>query len=159
MSIYYRHRDEDRRPDRVTYVPCTTTADVHRHSRPSAGALTYSFAPATANVHGYAGRAIHLLTHPLDTAKDSFHENMDPPTNAYRHELSDRQPPTTDFDHPPSLMQQQQPVWPVKQNVSSYFQSNQQYAEPDRANLFERRAPPPALRPALEPWSDTSTQV
>ena len=62
MSMYYRHRDEDCKPDRVTYVPCTTTADVHRHIRPSAGALTYSFAPTTANVDEYSGHAIHMLT-------------------------------------------------------------------------------------------------
>lgn len=161
MSIDHRHRDEDGRPDRVTYIPFTTTADFHRLARPSAGALTYSFATATANVHGHAGHAMHLLTHPLDTAKDIFNENMEPPTNGYQHNISAGQPPGTDFDHPPSLIQQlpgvqQQPVWPVKQRVSSYSQPDQHFAEQDIANPFERRVPPPASRAAMEPWCDTA---
>ena len=40
MSINYRQREDDRRPDRVTYLPVTATADLHRHTRPLRGALT-----------------------------------------------------------------------------------------------------------------------
>ena len=116
---------------------------------------------ATANVHGHVGHAISPLTYALDTAKDSFHEDMMPPKNAYPHDGSERQPAAINFDHPPSRMQQfpggqQQPVWPIKQNAFSYCQPNQQYTDPDRDNPFERRAPLPASRVAMEPWSDTA---
>lgn len=166
-SIDYRQRDDDRRPDRVTYVPFTATADLHRNSRQSTGALTYSFATAkaiaTAHVHGQACHARYTLTYALDTAEDKFHDNMEPRKNAYPHDISERQAARTDFDHPPSRMQQfsgvqQQAVWPVKQNSSSCSQPNRQHAEPDRAHPFERRPPPPALRAAMEPWSDTAFQ-
>lgn len=55
MSIGHWQRDDDRRPDRVTYIPLTTTADFHRHTTPSSGALIYSFAIPTANVRKHAG--------------------------------------------------------------------------------------------------------
>ena len=160
MSIDYRQCDQDRRPDRVTYVPFTATADSHTHTRPSTGTLTYSVATATANVHGHAIHAINPLTYALDIAREISHEDMGPPTNAYPHDISERQPAATNFDHPLGRMQQfpgvqPQPVWPVKQNLSLYPRPNQQYAEPDRANAFERRALRPASRAAMEPWSDT----
>lgn len=39
MSIDNTQREDDRRPDRVTYLPVTAMADVHQHPRPSRGAL------------------------------------------------------------------------------------------------------------------------
>lgn len=39
MSIDYTQREDDRRPDRVTYPPVTAMADYHRHPKPSRGAL------------------------------------------------------------------------------------------------------------------------
>ncbi len=43
MSIDHRRRDEDRRPDRITYVPSIATADYRRHTRPPTGALSFFF--------------------------------------------------------------------------------------------------------------------
>ena len=40
MSIDYTQREDDRRSDRVTYLPVTAMADLHRHPRPPRGALT-----------------------------------------------------------------------------------------------------------------------
>lgn len=164
MSIDYRQRDDDRRPDRVTYVPSTAATDFHTYTRPTTGALTYFFATAIANVHGHAGYAIHPLTYALDTAKDVSHENVEPSTNTYPHDISERPPASTNLDYPSSRMQQifgvkQQPVWPVKQNASSYCQPSQQQSENDRASAFRRPALPPALRAAVKPWSDTASSV
>lgn len=160
MFLDYGQRDDDRRPDRVAYVPSTATADSYRHTNPSSGALTYSFATATDNVHGPAGHAVTLLTYALDTAKDTLHEDTGPLTNAYPRNIRERQPASTNFDHPPSRMQQldgmpQRPVWSVQQNASSHHQLNQHHAKPDRANPFERHALPHASRVAMEPWFDT----
>ena len=159
MSINYRQRDDDHRPDRVTCVPSTATAGFHIHTNPSTGALTCAFATAMANVHGHAGHAIRLLTYALGIVRDSIHADTERSTYAYTHDISDRQPAATNFDHRPSRIQQlpempRQPVWPVKQNASSYFQPNQQYTEFKGTEPFERRAPPPASRVAMEPWSD-----
>ncbi len=160
MSIDHSWRDEDRRPDRITYVPSIAMADFRRHTRPPTGALSYFFATATVNVHGHIDHAIPTLTYALDTAKDGFHEEMEPPTHVRPHDINERQPAATNFDYPPSRMQQlpgvqQQPVWPVKENALSYGQPNQQHIEPDRAEPFQRRAPPSASRAAMEPWFDT----
>ena len=162
LSIDSRRRDEDRRLDRITYVPFAATADFPRHTRPPTGALSYFFATATAtvNVHGHVGHAIPTLTSVLDTAKDGFHEEMEPPTNVHPHDINERQPAATNFDYPPSHMQQlpeaqQQPVWPVKENGLSYGQPDQQHIGTERAEYFQRRAPPPAPRAAMEPWFDT----
>lgn len=38
MSNNYRQRDDDRRPDRITYVPFNATADFYRHTKPPTGA-------------------------------------------------------------------------------------------------------------------------
>lgn len=158
MSVDHRQCDDDRRLDRVNHLPLTAMADIHRHTRPSPGALTYSLAITTANVHGHA---IHLLTYMVDAAKDVFYKNMEPPTNAYSHDISERQPAATKSDHPhireqhlPAL--QHQPVWPVKQNTSLYGQHSQAYDEPDQANPYERRAPPITSRAVMEPWSETA---
>ena len=43
MSIDYRQRDNDRRPNHVTYDPLTATADIQRYTRPSTGASTSLF--------------------------------------------------------------------------------------------------------------------
>lgn len=112
-------------------------------------------------VYGHAGHAIHPLTCALDTAKVPFHQDMEPPTSAYPHDISERQSGATNFDHPSHRMQQlpgfqQQPVWPVTQNASSYGQPYQQYVESGRAKPLERGVPPPAPRAAMEPWSDTA---
>lgn len=40
MSMDYTPREDDRRPDRVTYLPVTAMADSHRDPRPLRGALT-----------------------------------------------------------------------------------------------------------------------
>lgn len=159
MSIDYSQRDDEHRPDRVTYVPSTATAGFHIRTKPLTGALTCAFATAMANVHGHAGHAIRLLTYALGIVRDSIHADTERSIYAYTHDISDRQPAATNFDHLPSRIQQlpempRQPVWPVKQNASSYFQPNQQYTELKGAEPFERRVPPPASRIAMEPWSD-----
>ena len=41
MSIHYRHRDDDGRPDRTTYLPITGMADLQRQTGPSTGASVY----------------------------------------------------------------------------------------------------------------------
>ena len=43
MSIDYRHRDDDGRPDRATYLPVTGMADLQRQTGPSTGASVYFF--------------------------------------------------------------------------------------------------------------------
>ena len=43
MSIDYRHRDEDGRPDRATYFPVTGMAELQRQTGPSTGVSVYFF--------------------------------------------------------------------------------------------------------------------
>lgn len=44
MSVNYMQRYDSRRPDRDTYLPFTASAEFHRHTRLSTGALTLCFA-------------------------------------------------------------------------------------------------------------------
>ena len=83
MSIDHRQRDDDRRPDRVTYIPLNNTTDFHGHTRPSSGALVYSFAMATANVRDYAGNAIHPLTCALDRYSQRSFSRKHPASDIY----------------------------------------------------------------------------
>ena len=168
MSINYRQRDDDRRPDRDMYLPFTASDDSHRQMKPLTGTSTFClfflvlvFAKFMTNVDEHAGHATRPLTCANDTAKAVFLEDMEPPSKAYSHDISERQPAATNFDHPTTGMQQlpgaqRQSVWPVKQSAMPYRQPNLQYAETGRVNPFERRVPPPASRAALEPWSDTA---
>ena len=157
MSIDHWQRDDDRRPDRVSYIPLTTTADFQRPTEPSSGAFICSFV-ATANVRKYAGNAIHLITYATNIARRIFQVDMQPPLNTYPSEIRGRPTAATNFDHSATRVQQfpgvqqqqqQQKVWRVRQN-------DHQYIERDRANPFERRARSPALRASMEPRSDTA---
>lgn len=157
MSIDYRQRDNDRMPDHISYVPLTATADSHRHTRPSTGALTSLLQHLRLMSMDKLIHAMHPLTYALNIAKDIFHEDMEPPTNAYPYDISKRQPTTTNPD-PPSRIQplpgvQHQPLWRARPKASSYRQSNPQYDEPDQDNPFERREPPPTSRAVMEAWS------
>ena len=150
LSIGNRQREDDRRPNPLTYLPSTGTADFHRRS---IGVLTCLFAKATANVHGHAGHAINLLTYAFVTAQDNFRGIMKPLTNAYPHSISERH-----IQNDSEV--QHQPVWPVKQETSSYYPyHHQSFVETERANALERRTPPPALRAAMEPWFDKTFRI
>ena len=156
MSINHWQRDDDRRPDRVSYIPLTTAADFHRHSEPSSGEFICSLAIATAHVRKYAGNPIYLLTYATNTARAIFQVDMQPPLNTYPSEIRGRHTAATNFDHSatrvqqfPGVQQQQPPVWRVRQN-------DHQYIERDRANPFERRARSPVSRASIEPRSDTA---
>lgn len=148
MSINNRQREDDRRTDRVTYPPSTSTANFHTHTRPSTGAFQCLFATATADVHAHAGHAIDSLTYAPDTAKNTFYGHMELPTNAYPHEISERLPGL-----------QQRPVWHAQQNASSYYQPGQHLYEPDAIVAVEGRPPPPSQPTAMEIWSDRPSNM
>lgn len=156
LSIDHWQRDDDRRLDRVTHIPLSTTAKFHGHTTPSSGALICSFAIATANVRDHAGNSIHLLTCALNTAKGNLQVDMQPPTNTYPPTVRGSHTAATKFDHsatrgqqfPRVQQQQEQPFWRIRQN-------GQEYVERNRANPFERRARSPAPRASMEPRSDT----
>ena len=151
MSIGNRQREDDRRPDPVTYLPYTTATDVHRHTRQSAGVFTYLFERSTAHFQGHADHSIKLKTYTFFTAKNNFRGDVEPLT-AYPHSISERH-----TQHVSEV--QRQPVWPVKQDTSSYHPSQHQFFEPGRANVFERCTPPPAPRAAMEPWFDKTSRL
>lgn len=155
MSIDHWQHDDDRKPDRVTYIPINTSANFHRHTAPSSGALIYSVAIATVKVRKYAGNAMHLLTYAPNTVREVLQVDMQPLLNTYPPDVRGRHAAATNFDHSAARVQQhpavqyQQPIWQVRQD-------DHQYAERDRANPFERRARSPAPRASMEPRSDTA---
>ena len=95
---------------------------------------------------------MNLSAYALDTVMNKFHQDIELPSKAYPHDISGSHMQRTSGV-------QQQSTWPVKQNISSYHQLNQQISETDRANPFERRAPPPTPRAAMGAWSDRPSTI